>query len=156
MTSGSTIDKALVPDHELIKRIGRGAYGEVWLARNRTTGTLRAVKIVFRHEFEDKRPYQREFEGQLKFEPISHSHPSQPAILHIGRDEAVGCFCYVMELADDGSGADEKRGKGEREPIPSAPLPPFPFSRYTPRTLRSEIKTRSRLPAAKSSHSVAR
>lgn len=67
-----------VADHKLIEPIGRGSYGEVWLARNRTTNTLRAVKLVFRDEFEDERPYQREFEGLLKFEPISRSHPSQP------------------------------------------------------------------------------
>jgi hypothetical protein len=23
-----------IPDHQLFRRIGRGAYGEVWLARN--------------------------------------------------------------------------------------------------------------------------
>ena len=23
-----------IPDHELVRRIGQGAYGEVWLARN--------------------------------------------------------------------------------------------------------------------------
>ena len=89
-----------IPDHDLIERIGRGGYGEVWLARNRTTGALRAVKIVFRHEFEDERPYRREFEGLLKFEPISRSHPSQLSILHVGRNEEAGCFYYVMELAD--------------------------------------------------------
>lgn len=35
---------ALVPHHDLIERIGRGGYGEVWLARKRTIDTLRAVK----------------------------------------------------------------------------------------------------------------
>jgi len=28
-----------IPDHELIERIGHGGYGEVWRARNRSTGT---------------------------------------------------------------------------------------------------------------------
>src|SRR5260370_1281068 len=79
-----------VADHKLIEPSGGGGYGEVWLARNRTTNTLRAVKIVFRDEFEDERPYQREFEGLLKFEPISRSHPSQLAILHVGRDDDAG------------------------------------------------------------------
>jgi hypothetical protein len=49
-----------IADHELIARIGRGSYGEVWPARNRTTNTLRAVKVVFRDELEDERPYRRE------------------------------------------------------------------------------------------------
>jgi len=30
-----------IPDHELLRRIGGGSYGEVWLARN-VMGTYRA------------------------------------------------------------------------------------------------------------------
>ena len=36
----------LVPDHQLIRLIGSGGGGQVWLARN-ALGTYRAVKIVF-------------------------------------------------------------------------------------------------------------
>src|SRR5437667_12211204 len=36
-----------IPEHELLRRIGGGSYGEVWLARNRME-TFRAVKIVYR------------------------------------------------------------------------------------------------------------
>ncbi|HXR04342.1 MAG TPA: hypothetical protein VN836_06500, partial [Verrucomicrobiae bacterium] len=35
----------VVPDHELIRLIGGGGSGEVWLGRN-VLGTYRAVKIV--------------------------------------------------------------------------------------------------------------
>ncbi|MCB1125018.1 MAG: hypothetical protein KDM81_00880, partial [Verrucomicrobiae bacterium] len=59
-----------VPDHELLRRIGRGAYGEVWLARS-VTGAFRAVKTVHRGSFDHDRPFEREFEGIQKFEPIS-------------------------------------------------------------------------------------
>ena len=35
-----------IPDYDLIRPIGEGGFGRVWLARNRTTGHLRAVKLV--------------------------------------------------------------------------------------------------------------
>src|SRR5580704_8182554 len=60
-----------VPDYDLLRRIGGGAYGEVWLARSKATGALRATKIVWRHTFGDDRPFQREFEGIQRFEEIS-------------------------------------------------------------------------------------
>lgn len=73
-----------IPDHELIRRIGQGAYGEVWLARN-ALGTWRAVKIVYRDNFKDARPYEREFAGIRRFEPISRSSEGFVDILHVGR-----------------------------------------------------------------------
>ena len=45
----------VIPDHHLIRRIGEGAYGEIWLARN-VIGTYRAVKIIYRRTFKDDRP----------------------------------------------------------------------------------------------------
>ena len=35
-----------IPDIDLVRRIGRGGFGEVWLGVNRATGGLKAVKIV--------------------------------------------------------------------------------------------------------------
>ena len=65
-----------IPDHELICRIGGGSYGEVWLART-ALGAYRAVKIVHRHKFGHDRPFEREFAGIQKFEPISRSHAAR-------------------------------------------------------------------------------
>src|SRR5919106_215973 len=59
-----------IPDHELLRCIGRGSYGEVWLARN-VMGVYRAMRIVYRDAFESDRPYEREYHGIRKFEPIS-------------------------------------------------------------------------------------
>src|SRR5262245_48249154 len=75
-----------IRDHELIRRIGQGSYGEVWLARN-VMGTYRAVKIVYRAAFEHARPFEREFNGIQKFEPLSRSHDGFVDILQIGRTE---------------------------------------------------------------------
>src|SRR6266481_81056 len=108
-----------IPDYELLRRIGGGSYGDVWLARS-ATGVLRAVKIVWRHTFEDDRPFQREFEGIQSFERLSREHPSQLALFHVGRGE--GHFFYVMELADTVENPKpEIRNKSEAR-MPKLPL----------------------------------
>src|SRR5204862_1593297 len=71
-----------VPDHSLLRQIGRGSYGEVWLARN-VMGTYRAVKVVYRETFDTERPYEREFAGIKKFEPLSRRHEGLMDILQI-------------------------------------------------------------------------
>src|SRR6185369_13182720 len=90
----------LIPDHQMIRCIGVGSYGEVWLARN-AVGTWRAIKVVYRENFKDVRPYQRELEGIQKYEPISRSNEGLVDVLQIGTNEVQGYFYYVMELADD-------------------------------------------------------
>src|SRR6266516_262914 len=97
--SAPNLQPPSIPDHELLRRIGGGSYGEVWLARN-VLGEFRAVKVIYRDKFEHDRPFDREFEGIQKFEPISRLHESQVDILHVGRNDPAGYFYYVMELAD--------------------------------------------------------
>lgn len=89
-----------VADHVLLKRVGKGGYGEVWLARN-PVGIHHVIKMVYRRDFSDSGPYEREFRGIQKFMPISRSHPGFVHILHVGRNDELGCFYYVMEAGDD-------------------------------------------------------
>ncbi len=89
-----------IPDYELIRMIGQGSYGDVWLARG-VTGIYRAVKVVWRARFKDAQPYEREFRGLKEFAAMSLGESIQMALLHVGRNDAAGFFYYVMELADD-------------------------------------------------------
>jgi len=117
-----------IPDYSLIKRIGSGAYGEVWLAQS-VTGALRAVKIVWREDFELTRTFHREFLGIQQFEPISRGHPCLVHILHVGWNEPRGFYYCVMELADD---AEEGANISN-------------IQTYVPRTLGTDMKRHGRL-----------
>ncbi|HAA87295.1 MAG TPA: hypothetical protein DCE22_03505, partial [Verrucomicrobiales bacterium] len=116
-----------IPDHEMIRRIGKGSYGEVWLARS-VTGSMRAIKVVNRKDFEHDRTFEREFEGIKIFEPISRTHPGLVNVLHVGRNMDEAFYYYVMELADD--------KVSDSEVIADS---------YIPRTLDSEINDRQKL-----------
>src|SRR5262245_5919548 len=105
-----------VADHELVRCIGAGSYGEVWLARS-VTGQWRAVKVIVRAGFASERPYEREFRGILQFEPISRSHAGLVHVLHVGRDDAGGSFHYVMELADAAADGGELVGTCESDKV---------------------------------------
>jgi serine/threonine protein kinase len=92
--------KPTISDFTLIRLIGRGSYGDVWLARS-LTGVYRAIKIVFRNRFTDAAPFEREFNGLKRFTAMSLPESGHLALLHVGQNEADGYFYYVMELADD-------------------------------------------------------
>ncbi len=120
----------IIPDHELLRVIGRGAYGEIWLART-VTGAFRAVKIVYRSTFETERAFLREFEGMSAFEPISRGHAGFINILHVGR--TADYLYYSMELADD-------HLAGRRIDIET----------YQPRMLKTDLARHKRLSADES------
>jgi eukaryotic-like serine/threonine-protein kinase len=120
----------VIPDHQVLRVIGRGAYGEIWLART-LTGALRAVKIVYRSTFESERAFRREFEGMSSFEPISRAHAGFIDILHVGRTSEY--LYYIMELADD-----HLAGRN------------IDIVNYEPRTLKSELERQKHLSASES------
>ncbi len=117
-----------IPEHQLLRIIGRGGGGEVWLAQN-TIGAFRAVKIVRRNALQKGVQLSREFNGVLKFEPVSRLHDGLMDVLQVGVAEEAGYFYCVMELADD-------VGLGQTI-IPE---------HYVPRTLAYDLAQRRRLP----------
>ncbi len=129
MTPEATPAAPTIPDYELLRLVGRGSYGDVWLARG-VTGLYRAVKIVWRDRFENRQPYEREFKGLREFATVSLTEARQLALLHVGRNDAAGFFYYIMELADDAE------SRGEINP-----------ATYVPHTLKVVRERRGRVPA---------
>ena len=93
----------LIPDYELAHLIGRGGFGEVWLARERLTGVFYAVKVIPRD-----RIGAAELEGVRTYKQRAAGHPHLINLEHVG--ETDQCYYYAMELADDA------RGAGVRDP----------------------------------------
>jgi serine/threonine protein kinase len=118
------------PQYEVLRLIGRGAYGEVYLARD-PAGTYCALKVVSRESFEEDRPFEREYEGLRKFQVVSNSYESQVKIFSVGRQQEPKQFFYAMELADD-----QDSGQNINPET------------YVPKTVRSELKRRGRLDLA--------
>jgi serine/threonine protein kinase/Tfp pilus assembly protein PilF len=131
-----------ISDHELLRRIGSGSYGEVWLARN-VVGTWRAVKVVRRATFERAAHFEREFKGMQKFEPLSRSHEGFVDILQISRNDEAGYFYYVMELADAAESVS-----GPNTPPSALPDSLTDSLTYSPKTLRAEQQRLGRLPVS--------
>src|SRR6185295_1812729 len=117
-----------IPDHTLLRCIGSGSYGEVWLARN-MMGTYRAIKIVYRKSFRDPKPFQRELLGIQRYEPVSRSYDGFIDVLHLGINEEQGYFYYVMELGDDETSGQQINPEN-----------------YSPKTLGKQIAGSQKLP----------
>jgi serine/threonine protein kinase len=118
-----------IPDYQLLRVIGQGSYGDVWLARG-ITGVFRAVKVVWRSRFPEAGPFEREFKGLTEFAAVPLGDAHQLAIAHVGKNDEAGFFYYVMEVADDVVGG--------RTIDPT---------HYVPLTLSSMRSLRRRLPA---------
>ncbi len=144
----------VIPDYELLRRIGKGAFGEVWLARN-VLGFFRAVKVVHRATFADTIDYERELTGVRNFEPISREHIGLVDLLDVGVNQAQGYFYYAMELADDAIGSHQLKVEGPHltgsRAATLSPNSDFRFQSldwriYSPLTLSAYLRSDGRLP----------
>ncbi len=97
-SSPSTLD-----GYRLIRPIGRGGFGEVWLCQSETLGDFRALKILSSQE---PGRLEREFEALCQFRAAANrlKTPSLLSIEHVNR-HADSLF-YVMPLCDGVDGRD--------------------------------------------------
>jgi CHASE2 domain-containing sensor protein len=90
----------VVPGYVLFQPpFGEGAYGKVWLARAKTGG-WHAIKAIYRSRLGDHaEPFDREYHGVKKYQPISGLHPGLLKVDFVS-EIAADHFYYIMELGD--------------------------------------------------------
>ena len=119
----------MIEGFRVMSLIGRGAYGEVFLAED-TAGRRVAVKVVTpRIDLTDKM-IQRELAGLQRYLSVTQRHPHLVRVQSVVEGLPDGGFACVMELADS------VRGHG--------------IADYEPWTLRHLPRTSGRLSVAES------
>lgn len=127
-SSGQLDRPPQVPDLELVHCIGRGGFGRVWLARNRATGQLRAVKVVPLRRRDTTDPAGREIASITRLEEnVRRRHPNLLCIHHVGK--TADHLFYIMDPADDVSGTPARCDPQYRPAtlasrLAGGPLPP--------------------------------
>ena len=102
-----------VPDFKLIRLIGEGGFGRVWLAANETTGRLRAIKLIPLFHGGRTDPAGREIASITRLvKNTSLDHANLLKIDHVGRT-AEHLF-YVMDPADAADGSKASDGPSYR------------------------------------------
>lgn len=117
-----------ISNYVLLRLIGSGAYGDVYLARP-VSGEPCAIKVVYRDRCKDAEHFQREQRAVQFFTRNTEKLQGMIAVTDLGSDEAQGIFWYAMPLADDLSHS--------REPTAET---------YQSDTLRARLDARIALP----------
>ena len=129
-----------IPDLRLIRRVGAGSFGEVWIAENRTTGKVLAVKVVTRKSPDAADRAGREIASLIRLDAgVPIQHENLLTIHHVGRTHDF--LYYTMDPADDVRGAPASLDPGYRPAtlasrLQAGPLPPADCLRYAEQLLR--------------------
>lgn len=105
---------AWINSYQLIRPIGEGGNGEVWLARNRLTGLNRALKLLKLDVSQDRERVQRFQNEMRKATAIRHPHIIETYDAGTWFDGTNQRDYLIMQYVEGGS---------LREPLASGPLP---------------------------------
>ena len=96
-----------IPNYQLVKLIGQGSFGQVWIALDATNSPC-ALKIIHKRRTKEEL-FWKEFKGVQNYLPISRSNLGLVTILHVGVSEDDSFFYYTMELADNIHGDSQEK-----------------------------------------------
>jgi serine/threonine protein kinase len=127
-----------LPDFDLIRPVGHGGFGEVWLAANRTTGQLRAIKIIPLRQPGQADPAAREIASLTRLEAnLGRQHPNLLCIHHVGK--TANYLFYVMDPADDVGGGPASNAPDYRPATLQSRLEAGPLSAEVCRDYASQL-----------------
>jgi hypothetical protein len=110
-----TANKPKLSGFEFLECLGRGAFGEVWKARDLTLNTFRAIKIVPHASFRETHVLRLLAEAQAQ---ARLPHHRNRVIVHQLKDGITNCF-LVMDYVAGGS-LDRLTAPGQPLPWPQA------------------------------------
>lgn len=93
-----------MPDYDLNKRLGKGAFGEVWLGDDRALGVQRAIKFVPPHKIKDPTNFYEE-----PHTLVALKHDNVIEITDAGKTKD-GQLYIAMEYYPEGSISDKIKG----------------------------------------------
>lgn len=93
-----------MPDYDLEKRLGNGAFGEVWLGNDRALGVQRAIKFVPPHKIKDPTNFYEEPQTLMTLK-----HDNVITVTDAGKT-ADGQLYIAMEYYPNGSISDMTKG----------------------------------------------
>ena len=94
-----------VERYVIVKRLGKGGMGSVYLARHETLGVFRAIKVLSGALYQRGKEFTKRFIQEAKI-ASSISDPNIVNVLDVGEDPERS-FCYIiMEYVDGGTVRD--------------------------------------------------
>ena len=97
------INKPDIPNFELERCCGSGAFGDVWVGRD-LNGVRRAVKVLNKERLKNLGVLDKEIRGLKLYCKDVPRHPNLIEVFHTGETEAL--LYYAMELADNATEGD--------------------------------------------------
>lgn len=102
-SSGSEIGKYVI-----VKRLGKGGMGEVYLARHKSLGIFRALKVLSKAPGKENSVLFERFIREAKL-ALEIRHPNVVGVMDVETDPSTGFPYIVMEYVDGGSLRDTLR-----------------------------------------------